>query len=135
VHVYRAIMEAVCYGTEHIMRYFKEAGFVPEEVYACGGATKSNLWMQMQSDVLGVPINLTEEPNAPLLGDAILAAYGAGVYTSIEEAANNMVRIQKKIEPDFKKTERYKYYINMYIETYPHLKDLMHDMLKHETGS
>lgn len=135
VHVYRAIMEAVCYGTEHIMRYFKEAGFVPEEVYACGGATKSNLWMQMQSDVLGVPINLTEEPNAPLLGDAILAAYGAGVYASIEDAANHMVRIQKKIEPDFKKTERYKHYVNMYIETYPHLKDLMHDMLKHETGS
>ena len=53
VHVYRAIMEAVSYGTEHIMRYFREAGFIPEEVYACGGATQSDLWMQIESDVLG----------------------------------------------------------------------------------
>jgi len=33
-HVYRAIMEAVCYGTAHIMRYFKDVGFKPQEVYA-----------------------------------------------------------------------------------------------------
>jgi ribulose kinase len=32
-------MEAVCYGTAHIMRYFKDVGFKPQEVYACGGAT------------------------------------------------------------------------------------------------
>ncbi len=134
VHVYRAIMEAVCYGTEHIMRYFKEAGFIPEEIYACGGATQSNLWMQIQSDVLGLPIYLTEEPNAPLLGDAILAAYGAGVYGSIEEAAACMVKIKEKIEPDMRNRDVYKYYVDKYIETYLRLKDLMHDMIKHETG-
>ncbi len=135
VHIYRAIMEAVCYGTEHIMRYFKEAGFVPEEVYACGGATSSDLWMQMQSDVLGIPIVLTEEPNAPLLGDAILASCGAGVYKNIEEAASSMVKERKRIEPDHEKTEEYKYYVDKYIETYPRLRDLMHDMLRHEMDS
>jgi ribulokinase len=134
VHVYRAIMEGVSYGSEHIMRYFKGAGFVPDEVYACGGATKSELWMQIQSDVLGLPILLTEEPNAPLLGDAIIASYGIGVYSSIEEAASRMVRVIKRIEPDPDKTEEYRYYVDMYIETYPRLKDLMHDMVGHETG-
>ena len=132
VHAYRAIMEGVCYGTEHIMRYFKEAGFTPTEVFACGGATKSPLWMQMQSDVLGIPIYLTEEPNAPLLGDAILASYGAHIHRSIEEAAEAMVKIKKKIEPNLENTERYRYYVDKYIETYPPLKDLMHDMAKRE---
>ena len=135
VHIYRAIMEAVCYGTEHIMRYFKEAGFEPEEIYACGGATESDFWIQMQSDVLGVPINLTEEPNAPLLGDAILGACGGEVFPNIEEAVDRMVKIKKKIEPDADKTEEYRYYVDKYIDTYPRLKDLMHDMLDHETGS
>ncbi len=135
VHIYRAIMEAVSYGTEHIMRYFREAGFIPEEVYACGGATKSEFWMQMQSDVLGIPINLTEEPNAPLLGDAILAAFGAGVYSSIDEAAKRMVRIKKRIEPVRENTEEYRYFVDKYIETYPPLRELMHDMLIHESGS
>jgi len=134
VHVYRAIMEGVCYGTEHIMRYFKEAGFSPTEVYACGGATKSQLWMQMQSDVMGIPIYLTEEPNAPLLGDAILASFGARIYNSIEDAAEAMVKIKKKIEPDLEKTERYRYYVDKYIDTYPPLKDLMHDIARHESG-
>jgi ribulokinase len=133
VHVYRAILEGVSYGSEHIMRYFKEAGFVPNEVYACGGATLSRLWMQIQSDVLGIPIYLTQEPNAPLLGDAILASSGAGVYSSIEEAASQMVKIRKTVEPDRERTQVYKYYVDKYIETYPQLKDLMHDMLRHET--
>ena len=133
-HIYRAIMEGVSYGTEHIMRYFREAGFVPSEVYACGGATQSALWMQIQSDVLGIPIYLTEEPNAPLLGDAILASYGAGVHGSIEEAASEMVKIRDRIEPDLEQTEAYRFYADKYIETYPSLKDLMHDMLRHETA-
>jgi FGGY-family pentulose kinase len=132
-HVYRSIMEGVAYGTEHIMRYFKESGFVPEEIYACGGATNSDLWMQIHSDVMGVPIYLTEEPNAPLLGDAILGFYGAGIYANIEEAASAMVRIRKSIEPDTENTRRYSYYVDKYIETYPRLKDLMHDMIRHET--
>jgi ribulokinase len=135
VHLYRAIMEGVCYGTEHIMRYFREAGFIPSEVYACGGATQSVLWMQIQSDVLGMPIYLTEEPNAPLLGDAILAAYGAGVCESIEEAASRMVKIRDKIDPNPENTEAYRFYVDKYIETYPALKELMHDMLRHETAS
>ena len=83
---------------------------------------------------LGIPIFLTEEPNAPLLGDAVLASCGAGVYNSIEEAASQMVKIKKKIEPDLKNRDIYKYYVDKYIDTYPRLKDLMHDMLKHETG-
>jgi FGGY-family pentulose kinase len=133
VHLYRAIMEGVSYGTEHILRYFGEAGFEPREIYACGGATQSDLWMQIQSDVLGVPIYLTDEPNAPLLGDAILASYGAGAYKSIEDAASHMVKIRNRIEPDLEKTEAYRYYVDKYIATYPALKGLMHDMLTHET--
>jgi len=54
------------------MRQFKDSNYVPEEIYACGGATQSKLWMQIHSDVLGIPIYLKEEPDAPLLGDAVL---------------------------------------------------------------
>jgi len=131
-HVYRAIMEGISYGTEHIMRHFRAAGFTPGELYSCGGATGSDLWMQMQSDVLGLPILTTEEPNAPILGDAILASYGCGIYGSIEEAADKMVRISRRYEPDPGKTKRYAYYVDRYIETYERLKDMMHDMVKHE---
>ncbi len=133
IHIYRSIMEGVAFGTEHIMRYFKEAGFTPKEVYACGGATKSRLWMQIQSDVIGVPIYLTNEPNAPLLGGAILASYGSGYYNSIEDGVKKMVKVKEKIVPDIEKHKEYEYYVEKYIETYPRLKDLMHDMVMHES--
>ena len=133
VHLYRAIMEGIAFGTEYIVRHFREAGFETEEIYMCGGATNSDLWMQIHADVLGLPISLTREPNAPLLGDAILASYGAGVYPSIEDAAQAMVHIRERIEPDMKRYEAYRYYVDTYIETYYRLRDLMHDMLRHET--
>jgi len=56
------------------------------------------------------------------------------VYSSIEEAASRMVKIRGTVEPDLGNTEIYKYYVDKYIETYPRLKNLMHDMLGHETG-
>ena len=134
VHLYRAIMEGIAYGTEYIIRHFREAGFEPDGIYACGGATNSDLWMQIHADVIGLPMYLTEEPNAPLLGDAILASYGAGIYESIEEAAENMVRIRNTVEPDGEHHEAYRYYVDRYIETYESMCKLMHDMVRHENA-
>jgi FGGY-family pentulose kinase len=134
-HIYRAIMEGVAYGTEHIMRVFREAGYQPEELVACGGATKSSLWMQIHSDVLGMPIHLTVEQNAPLLGDAILAACGTGCYSGIEEAVKGMVKKGSCFEPDKENTERYRYYVDRYIDTYTQLKELMWETVGHEEGS
>ena len=44
-----------------------------------------------------------------------------------------MVKVKKRIEPDPEKRDVYKYYADKYIATYPRLKDLMHDMIDHET--
>ena len=66
-------------------------GFEPKEGVVCGGPTKSDLWMQMHSDVSNLPISFTRVPEAPTLGSAILGAVGAGAYPDIHEAARNMV--------------------------------------------
>ena len=39
-HIFRAMIEGICYGTEHIFRTFEQQGFRPAEVYMSGGATK-----------------------------------------------------------------------------------------------
>jgi ribulokinase len=134
VHVYRAILEGVAYGTEYIVRHFREAGFEPDGIYVCGGATKSDLWMQIHSDVIGLPIHLIEEENAPLLGDAVLATCGAGVYPRIEDAVEKMVKIEKTIEPEAERHRAYRFYVDSYAETYGRLRDLMHEMVAHECG-
>ena len=130
-HLFRAIMEGVAYGTEHIFRTFKMAGYEPKEIYACGGATKSKLWMQIHSDVSNVPIYLTEEPEAATLGSAIIGAVGGGYYKDITEAAENMVHVKSVIEPNKENNEKYQFYIDKYIRTYQQMKDLMHEMVRH----
>ena len=121
----------MAYGTEQIFRTFKVAGYEPKEVFACGGATKSKLWMQIHADVSNIPIYLTEEPEAASLGSAIIGAVASGYFKSLEEASENMVHVKSIIEPNKERNEKYQFYIDKYIRTYQQMKDLMHEMVRH----
>ncbi len=131
-HVFRAIMEGIAYGTEHILRTFREHGYEVQELVASGGPTKSPLWMQIHADVSNTPITLTEAgTSAALLGSAILAAVGAGAYESPQAGAKAMVRVKDRIEPNPEAHEAYQFFADKYINTYPQMEELMHDMTRH----
>lgn len=130
-HLFRAILEGICYGTEHILRIFRNYNLHTKEVVACGGPVKSSLWMQIHSDVSNVPISLTEVAEAPALGSAILAAVGAGIYPNVPEAARNMVRVRHRIEPNQDRYDAYKFYVEKYVATYPRMRELMHEVVEH----
>ncbi len=133
-HIFRAIVEGVCYGTEHIFRTMREHDFEPKEIVAAGGATKSDLWMQIHADVSNVPISFTKVGDAPVLGSAMLAAVGAGIYPDVREAARNMVHTERTIEPNKDAHEEYKFYVDRYIDTYPQMRELMHKTVRHVAG-
>ncbi|UFU06911.1 FGGY-family carbohydrate kinase [Ruania halotolerans] len=130
-HLYRAIQEAVCYGTEHNLRTMRQAGLDVTTLVACGGVTKSRDWIQMHADVTGVPIELTEVGDAVVLGAGILAATAAGLYPSVSEAAEAMVHTAVVLDPDPARHEAYRPYVDAYIETYPLLRDPIHRMQDH----
>jgi FGGY-family pentulose kinase len=125
-HLYRAIQEGVCYGTAHILQAMREAGFEPDAFVGAGGFTNSRQLMQMHADVSGVPITLTEVGDAVILGGAILAAVGAGLFDSITDAARAMVHESETIEPDHAAHERYRFFVEAYAEAYPVLRPLIH---------
>ncbi|MCG8478120.1 MAG: hypothetical protein MI724_03420, partial [Spirochaetales bacterium] len=89
-HIYRAIMEGVVYGTAVILRRMEEHGFAVGEMIASGGATQSDLWMQLHADITGKPIVIPEEQQAVSLGSAIAGAVAADMYGSLGEAAAAM---------------------------------------------
>jgi ribulose kinase len=130
-HVFRAILEGICYGTEHIFRTLRGYDFEPRSIVVAGGPTKSALWMQMHADVANVPISLTRETEGPVLGSAMLAAVGAGIYPSIQVAAQHMVHTERTIEPDKGRHEEYMFYLDRYIEIYPRMMDVMHKTTRH----
>ncbi len=123
VHIYRAIMESVAYGTAMIIRQMDQAEFLVDEIIVCGGATQSDLWMQIHADVTGKPMTIPTEQQAVSLGSAITATVVAGMYNDIREAADNMVSIQKRVEPIQANMERYREYVDQYEATYHALKD------------
>jgi ribulose kinase len=122
----------VAYGVAHIIEAFQESGFRAKEIRACGGATRSPLWMQITSDVTGLPILLPQEPDAPLVGGAVLCAFGLGVYRGVGEAIDHMVSINRVVEPDPGRHGEYRFYVRKHGETYGCLKELMHEMTRHE---
>ncbi|MDR2551649.1 MAG: hypothetical protein LBD31_00565 [Treponema sp.] len=121
-HLFRAIMEGVVYGTQVILDTM-ERHFKIEEIITCGGAAKSELWMQIHADVTGKPILIPEDQNAVSLGSGILAAVSAGWYPDIRSAAAAMVRKGKTVTPNPRHTEAYREYVRQYEATYHALKD------------
>ena len=75
-HVFRAIIEGICYGTEHIFRTMRGHDFNPRLNVVSGGPTKSDLWMQLHADISGTPISFTKVSEGPVLGSAMVAAVG-----------------------------------------------------------
>ena len=87
---YYATIQAIAYGTRHIIEEMNRHGYRIRVIHACGGGTKNPLWLQEHADITGCELVLPRESEAVLLGTAILAAVGAGKFPSILEAASHM---------------------------------------------
>ena len=127
-HVFRALMEGVAYGMRDIVETFARYQFNVARIIASGGATRSPLFMQIYADVLGMPIYTTRCPEATMLGSAVVAATGAGVYPNLVAAANAMVEIAGEYQPNAARHAEYDFYMRQYQATYRQLKGLMSDM-------
>jgi len=134
-HIFRAIIEGICFGTENIFRYMRGHNFEPRLNVVSGGPAKSGLWMQMHADVSNVPIAFTKVSEGPVLGAAMLAAVGAEIYPDIQTASEHMVHTESTIEPNEEAHEEYMFYMDCYIETYEQMKESMHKMSRHEASS
>lgn len=126
-HLFRAMMEGVAYGTENVFQSFRDAGYEVSEIYMGGGTTNSDLFMQIHADVSNVVVNVPEDSQSCALGSAILAAVGAGVYKTFEEAVEHMVRYSKRIEPIPENHEIYKQYFAQYRKAYGQFGDWMRE--------
>ena len=129
-HIFRALLEGTAYGTAVILDRFDKQNVNIHELVACGGATESDVWMQICADVTGRPITIPEERQAVLLGSAILAFVSNGHYSSINEAAESMVKVRKIIDPIERNHEIYDEYVKQYEKTYETLKELSKNLIE-----
>lgn len=128
-HIFRAVLESVCFGTRSCFEALEAAsgGGKANEVMIAGGATRSDLWLQLHADITGNTFIINENTDGPLLGCAILAAYGAGIHDSVDEAVENMVRRERSIEPRPEVKRVYdRLYEEVYLKVRPGVKDTVH---------
>lgn len=105
---YRAILENTAMITKGHLELVKEAtGNMPDEIVFAGGASKSSVWCQILSDVLGLPVRIPVVKEATALGAAIMAGFGVSIYDDISKASQSLVKWDKVYEPNMENHEIY----------------------------
>ncbi|XP_034949269.1 FGGY carbohydrate kinase domain-containing protein [Chelonus insularis] len=97
--LYLATMQALTYGTKHILDALILAGHRIESILICGGLSQNSLFVQTQADVLGLPVLIPQEKESVLLGAAILGCCAAVSFSSVSKAIRYMAGNANVIKP------------------------------------
>lgn len=105
-HLARATLEAICYQTKDVLGAMnKDSGINLEIMKVDGGATVNNTLMQLQADILGVPVIRPKVTETTALGAAYAAGLASGVYRSLDELKANW-RADRQWEPEWSEDQR-----------------------------
>ena len=123
--LYRACMEGVCYEMRLNQERLSRAGISLSPLKATGGGAKSRMWMQMKADVLNLPVTRLETSEAGAAGSAMLAGVAAGMFQTLREAAQAMVREKEIFLPRAGMHARYEEIYARYQKVYEAVRPLM----------
>ena len=120
----QAVLEGVAFGIRDSFEIAKSLGIKIEKTKICGGGAKSPLWKKIMANVLGIPVEVIESEEGPGYGGAVLAAVGCGVYASVEEAAEKLVKVIGVQEPEADLVAKYNERYEKFKKLYPTVKGL-----------
>ena len=107
-HVLRAVYEGVVFAHQtHLERLFKFRDR-PHCIRASGGATRSDVWMQILADALQLQVEVPDGSELGALGAAICAAVAVGIYPDYPAACGAMVRIVRTYTPNPQHADAYR---------------------------
>jgi xylulokinase len=122
-HLARATMEACACLLQECLEPIIDSGVAVESVRSMGGAARSDAWLQMKADLLGLPVERPACSDAACLGAAMLAATGIGRFDSVREAADAWYRPDVVFAPDLARYAAYRQVYQRYREVYRRLYD------------
>ena len=119
-HLYRSLLEGIGYGLRHNIEAMAEVGAHPRRLVAIGGGVRDPLWLQICSDVAGLPQDVPRQTIGAAYGDAYLAGMAAGIFDDFAPLRDAWVRIDRRIQPDTGSKA-------IYDRLYPIYRDLYRD--------
>lgn len=97
--LYLSTIQAIAYGTRHIIEAMNDAGYAIDTLICCGGGTKNPVFLQQHANATGCRLIIPAEPESVLLGSAMLGALASGNFATLEDAMAGMSRPGEIIEP------------------------------------
>ena len=105
-HLARATLEAICYQSKDVADAMTaDSGVAIEVLKVDGGVTANELCMQLQSDILGVPVSRPVVAETTALGAAYAAGLAVGFWSSTDELRANWAQ-GKRWEPTWSDDQR-----------------------------
>ncbi len=111
-HMLRAVYEGIVFShMTHVKRLLRNRK-APEAIRLAGGAANSKVWVQIFADALQIPIETVSCQEQGIMGAAIAAGVGIGVFRDYQEAAAKTVKVQQTIypRPEYAKVYQEKYH-------------------------
>ncbi|KAK9979014.1 hypothetical protein ABG768_012461 [Culter alburnus] len=121
--LYLATLQAIALGTRHIIDAMREAGHDITTLFLCGGLSKNALFVQTHANITGLPVVLPAEPEAVLLGSAVIGACASSDCGSIQEAMKKMTRIGHVVRPNPELESFYRRKYAVFLRLYDHQKE------------
>ena len=133
--VIRAVLEGITYEIKWNLSILSEAGFALDELRAVGGGAKSETWMQIKADILGIPLTTMRVTEATCMGAALLAGHGAGM---LDVRTTSWAEPIKTFEPRAEYASMYEERFAIYQEIYKSLgraREMLSQLFPPSAGS
>jgi glycerol kinase len=105
-HIARATLEATCFQTKAILDAMElDSGHKLNMLAVDGGMSNSNLCMQTQANIIGIPVDRPAMRETTALGAAIAAGFAVDVWKEFDELKEINRKDRMKFEPDVSKEE------------------------------
>nr|WP_314529951.1 FGGY-family carbohydrate kinase [uncultured Pseudomonas sp.] len=128
IHLYRAVLEGVSFALRHnIEAGTRGAHSLDPRLIVVGGASHSDLWMQIIADVTRYPVYTIVQEVEAALGAALLAAHTVGLVSD-GAMDKGWVQLELRAEPKEENVETYDRAFGEYLKLYPALKPIMHTL-------
>jgi xylulokinase len=128
-HLYRAVLESVCYGFMHHLTLLQEAQRPIRRILAADGGSRSKLWMQIAANVTGQQLQVVAGEAASALGAAYVAAMGVGMFDQWQDITSFIIQ-GALYEPQSAEVERYRQGFELYRDLYTRLQSFLPELSK-----
>jgi len=116
--IIRALMEAIAFEEKTALDVFRKMGFMPQQIRALGGGSRSGLWNQIKADVTDTRVVTLNISDVASVGAMALAAAAVGMVPTPTIAVKRMSKVENEYVANPESTKKYQEIFHLYTDLY-----------------